>query len=157
MIYLILNYSNIQEGFIPFLYKYIFLVIYYNSIIKDKYNIFLNEIDIMNNNLEKEINEVINEYHKRWEMVFEKFFKEIGMFIDNKAFSYSVSICNKKLLIYTNNPGVWIGKYGKTLLILKSIIKDEFGEMFTVDFKEAGERTIINPELLNEGDNNNEM
>lgn len=62
-----------------------------------------------------------------------QFLKEIDMH-DN--FFYEYTNINRKLIIYTKHPGIWIGSKGKAVERLKEILKENFEHDVIVDFKE---------------------
>lgn len=62
-----------------------------------------------------------------------QFLNEMDM---HDIFYYEYTDMNRKLLIYTKHPGIWIGFRGKGVERLKEILKENFEHDVIVDFKE---------------------
>ena len=67
--------------------------------------------------------------------IVRRFLKEIG--IDYKfTVAYYNDIGKNEFTLYTNKPGILIGKYGKNLDILKTILFEEYGKIYSIKIKE---------------------
>lgn len=57
---------------------------------------------------------------------------------------YSNSLCDRIFTVYTDKPGILIGKGGSNVEILKQILNEEFNLDYTVKFEEIkGKMTVI--------------
>ena len=85
--------------------------------------------------------EVLEEMGERNERVLKRFFFRTG----NKGIvGYENKLGKKKFIVWTDKPGILIGKGGKNVDILKEELKKEFDRDYDVEFKEIkGKMTII--------------
>lgn len=67
------------------------------------------------------------------ENALKKYLNEIGF---KDIFAYEYSYSENKFTIYTRRPGVWIGKGGEGVKLLKEILAKEVKEDCNVEFKE---------------------
>lgn len=51
--------------------------------------------------------------------------------------AYEFRIYNKTLIIHTTSPGIMIGYKGKIIKKYKRMLFEEYGEEFTIEFKEV--------------------
>lgn len=83
---------------------------------------------------------VLEEMDERNERVLKHFFFRIG----NKGIvGYENNLGKKKFIVWTDKPGILIGKGGKNVDILKEELKKEFDRDYDVEFKEIKGKMII--------------
>ena len=84
--------------------------------------------------------EVLEEMDERNERVLKNFFFRIG----NKGIvGYENKLGKKKFIVWTDKPGILIGKGGKNVDILKEELKKEFNRDYDVEFKEIKGKMIV--------------
>lgn len=84
--------------------------------------------------------EVLEEMDERNERVLKHFFFRIG----NKGIvGYENKLGKKKFIVWTDKPGILIGKGGKNVDILKEELKKEFDRDYDVEFKEIKGKMIV--------------
>ena len=84
--------------------------------------------------------EVLEEMDERNERVLKHFFFRIG----NKGIvGYENKLGKKKFIVWTDKPGILIGKGGKNVDILKEELKKEFNRDYDVEFKEIKGKMIV--------------
>lgn len=84
--------------------------------------------------------EVLEEMDERNERVLKRFFFRTG----NKGIvGYENKLGKKKFIIWTDKPGILIGKGGKNVDILKEELKKEFDREYVVEFKEIKGKMIV--------------
>ena len=74
------------------------------------------------------------------ENALKKYLDEIGF---KDIFAYEYSYSENKFTIYTRKPGVWIGKYGVGVKLLKEILAREVKEDCNVEFKEIRGKFVV--------------
>lgn len=95
----------------------------------------------MNENEWMEIREDCLEYVKNLhENALKKYLNEIEF---NDIFAYEYSYSENKFTIYTRRPGVWIGKGGAGVKLLKEILAKEVQEDCNVEFKEIRGKFVV--------------
>ena len=67
------------------------------------------------------------------ENALKKYLNEIGF---KDIFAYDYNYSENKFTIYTCRPGIWIGKGGEGVRLLKEILSNEVKENCDVSFKE---------------------
>ena len=83
---------------------------------------------------------VLEEMDERNERVLKHFFFRIG----NKGIvGYENNLGKNKFTIWTDRPGILIGKGGKNVDILKEELKKEFNRDYDVEFKEIKGKMIV--------------
>lgn len=84
--------------------------------------------------------EVLEEMDGRNERVLKNFFFRIG----NKGIvGYENKLDKNKFTVWTDRPGILIGKGGKNVDILKEELKKEFNRDYDVEFKEIKGKMIV--------------
>lgn len=84
--------------------------------------------------------EVLEEMGERNERVLKRFFFRTG----NKGIvGYENKLGKKKFIVWTDKPGILIGKGGKNVDILKEELKKEFNRDYDVEFKEIKGKMIV--------------
>ena len=84
--------------------------------------------------------EVLEEMDERNERVLKHFFFRIG----NKVIvGYENKLDKNKFTVWTDRPGILIGKGGKNVDILKEELKKEFNRDYDVEFKEIKGKMIV--------------
>lgn len=84
--------------------------------------------------------EVLEEMDERNERVLKNFFFRIG----NKGIvGYENKLDKNKFTVWTDRPGILIGKGGKNVDILKEELKKEFNRDYDVEFKEIKGKMIV--------------
>ena len=84
--------------------------------------------------------EVLEEMDERNERVLKQFFFRIG----NKGIvGYENNLAKNKFTVWTDRPGILIGKGGKNVDILKEELKKEFNRDYDVEFKEIKGKMIV--------------
>lgn len=74
-----------------------------------------------------------NYMKERKEDPIKEFMEKIGI---NETIAYEYLADYTTLVIYTRNPGIWIGLHGRDNLLLKEILKSNFGHEVEVKYKE---------------------
>lgn len=83
---------------------------------------------------------VLEEMDERNERVLKHFFFRIG----NKGIvGYENKLDKNKFTVWTDRPGILIGKGGKNVDILKEELKKEFNSDYDVEFKEIKGKMIV--------------
>lgn len=84
--------------------------------------------------------EVLEEMDGRNERVLKNFFFRIG----NKGIvGYENKLDKNKFTVWTDRPGILIGKGGKNVDILKEELKKEFNRDYDVEFKEIKGKMLV--------------
>ena len=84
--------------------------------------------------------EVLEEMGERNERVLKRFFFRTG----NKGIvGYENKLGKKKFIVWTDKPGILIGKGGKNVDILKEELKKEFNRDYDVEFKEIKGKMLV--------------
>lgn len=84
--------------------------------------------------------EVLEEMDERNERVLKHFFFRIG----NKGIvGYENKLDKNKFTVWTDRPGILIGKGGKNVDILKEELKKEFNRDYDVEFKEIKGKMLV--------------
>ena len=89
------------------------------------------EITIENWNDEREFG--LNELYVKRENAFKEFLEYMHF---HDCFVYEYKYNNKTFMIYTNYPGIWIGKQGIGSKYLEKLLSDAEGHDVHVEFKE---------------------
>ena len=77
---------------------------------------------------------IYNEAKEKERNIFAKFLSEINFHdIFAYSFNYRTNICT----IHSSFPGVWIGLYGKNVMILKRILREETSRDWDIDIIEV--------------------
>lgn len=74
------------------------------------------------------------------ENALKKYLNEIGF---KDIFAYEYSYSENKFTIYTSKPGVWIGKGGAGVKLLKDILSKEVKDNCDVNFEEIRGHFIV--------------
>ena len=81
---------------------------------------------------EEFVAEALEEMSERTERVMKNFFYRIG---HKGIVGYKNDLETKVFTVYTDEPGILIGKGGQNVLILKDILKEEFDYDYEIEFK----------------------
>ena len=84
--------------------------------------------------------QVLEEMAERNERVLKHFFWRINY---KGIVGYENKLGEKIFVIYTNKPGILIGKGGANVEILKEILKKEFDYDYTIEFKEIKGKMLV--------------
>ena len=82
----------------------------------------------------------IEETQERNERVMKHFFYKIGY---KGIVGYDNDLGNKVFTVWSDKPGILIGKGGQNILILKDILKEEFGYDYEIKFKEIKGKMLV--------------
>lgn len=96
------------------------------------------EVDYMN--FEEVRGRALEEMEEREERVIKRFFFRIGY---KGVVGYDHRMGERIFTIWTNKPGILIGKGGENVSILKSILKEEFNIDYDVEFKEIKGKMLV--------------
>ena len=89
---------------------------------------------------EELITEALEEMSERNERVMKNFFYSIG---HKGVVGYENDLGKKVFTVWTDKPGILIGKGGKNVWILKDILKEEFDYDYEIEFKEIKGKMLI--------------
>lgn len=89
---------------------------------------------------EELIEKALEERQERNERVMKNFFYRIGY---KGIVGYENDLGKKVFTIWTDNPGILIGKCGHNLDILKDILKEEFNYDYEIKFKEIKGKMLV--------------
>ena len=91
-------------------------------------------------NFEEVRGRALEEMEEREERVIKRFFSRIGY---KGVVGYDHRMGERIFTIWTNKPGILIGKGGENVSILKSILKEEFNIDYYVEFKEIKGKMLV--------------
>ena len=86
------------------------------------------------------IREALEEMSERNERVMKNFFYRIG---HKGIVGYENALGKKVFTIWTDKPGILIGKGGNNVCILKDILKEEFDYDYEIKFKEINGKMLV--------------
>ena len=89
---------------------------------------------------EEVIAEALEEMSERNERVMKNFFYRIGY---KGIVGYENDLGKKVFTIWTDKPGIIIGKGGQNVWILKDILKEEFDYDYEIKFKEIKGKMLV--------------
>ena len=89
---------------------------------------------------EEFIGKALEEMSERNEKVMKNFFYRIGY---KGIVGYENDLGRNVFTIWTDNPGILIGKGGQNVWILKDILKEEFGYDYEIKFKEIKGKMLV--------------
>ena len=89
---------------------------------------------------EELIGKSLEEMSERNERVMKNFFYRIGY---KGIVGYDNDLGNKVFTVWSDKPGILIGKGGQNVEILKEILKEEFEYDYEIKFKEIKGKMII--------------
>ena len=89
---------------------------------------------------EEIIGKALEEMSERTERVMKNFFYRIGY---KGIVGYENDLGRNVFTIWTDNPGILIGKGGQNVWILKDILKEEFDYDYEIEFKEIKGKMLI--------------
>lgn len=90
-------------------------------------------------NFEKFRGKVLEEMQERNERVMRHFFWRINY----KGIVGYENRLGKTFVVWTDRPGILIGKGGQNVDILKEILKEEFGYDYEIEFKEIKGKMMV--------------
>ena len=91
-------------------------------------------------NFEDFIREALEEISERNERVMKNFFYKIG---HKGIVGYENDLGKKVFTVWTDEPGILIGKGGQNVWILKDILKEEFDYDYEIRFKEIKGKMLV--------------
>lgn len=56
---------------------------------------------------------------------------------------YENSLGERVFVVWTDSPGILIGKGGQNVVILKEILKEEFNRDYTIEFNETKGKMLV--------------
>ena len=83
---------------------------------------------------------ILNEIEEKNERVMKHFFWRIGY---KGIVGYENDLGKKVFIIWTDKPGILIGKGGQNVEILKDILKEEFDHDYEIEFKEIKGKMLV--------------
>ena len=86
------------------------------------------------------IGKTLVEMSERNERVMKNFFYRIGY---KGIIGYENDLRKKVFTIWTDKPGILIGKGGQNVCILKDILKEEFDYDYEIEFKEIKGKMLV--------------
>lgn len=89
---------------------------------------------------EEIIGKALEEMSERNERVIKNFFYRIGY---KGIVGYENDLGKNVFTIWTDNPGILIGKGGQNVWILKDILKEEFDYDYEIKFKEIKGKMLV--------------
>ena len=89
---------------------------------------------------EEIIGKALEEMSERNERVMKNFFYRIGY---KGIVGYENDLGRNVFTIWTDNPGILIGKGGQNVWILKDILKEEFDNDYEIEFKEIKGKMLV--------------
>ena len=84
--------------------------------------------------------EILNEIEEKNERVMKHFFWRIGY---KGIVGYENNLGNKIFTVWTDKPGILIGKGGNNIVVLKEILKKEFDYDYKIEFKEIKGKMLV--------------
>ena len=89
---------------------------------------------------EELIGKSLEEMSERNERVMKNFFYKIG---HKGIVGYENDLRNKVFTVWSDKPGILIGKGGQNIQILKDILKEEIGYDYEIKFKEIKGKMLV--------------
>ena len=89
---------------------------------------------------EELIGKALEEMSERNKRVMKNFFYRIG---HKGIVGYENDLGKRVFTIWTDNPGILIGKGGQNICILKDILKEEFENDYEIEFKEIKGKMLV--------------
>ena len=89
---------------------------------------------------EELIGKSLEEMSERNEKVMKNFFYSIGY---KGIVGYENDLGKKVFTVWTDKPGILIGKGGQNIQILKDILKEEIGYDYKIKFKEIKGKMLV--------------
>ena len=89
---------------------------------------------------EELIGKSLEEMSERNERVMKNFFYRIGY---KGIVGYDNDLGNKVFTVWSDKPGILIGKGGQNICILKDILKEEFEKDYEIEFKEIKGKMLV--------------
>ena len=89
---------------------------------------------------EEFIGKALEEMSERNERVMKNFFYRIGY---KGIVGYENDLGKKVFTVWTDKPGILIGKGGQNVCILKEILKEEFDYNYEIEFKEIKGKMLV--------------
>ena len=89
---------------------------------------------------EELIGKALEEMSERNERVMKNFFYKIG---HKGIVGYENDLGKKVFTVWTDKPGILIGKGGQNVEILKEILKEEFDCDYEIEFKEIKAKMLV--------------
>ena len=89
---------------------------------------------------EDKLEKVLEDMSERNERAMKNFFYRIG---HKGIVGYKNDLETKVFTVYTDEPGILIGKGGQNVLILKDILKEEFDYDYEIEFKVIEGKMLI--------------
>ena len=89
---------------------------------------------------EEVIGKALEEMTERNERVMKNFFYSIGY---KGIVGYENDLGKKVFTVWTDKPGILIGKGGNNICILKEILKEEFDYDYEIKFKEIKGKMLL--------------
>ena len=89
---------------------------------------------------EEFVAEALDEMSERNERVMKNFFYRIG---HKGIVGYENDLGKKVFTVWTDKPGILIGKGGQNVCILKDILKEEFDYDYEIEFKEIKGKMLV--------------
>lgn len=83
---------------------------------------------------------ILNEIEEKNERVMKHFFWRIGY---KGIVGYENNLGNKIFTVWTDKPGILIGKGGNNIVVLKEILKKEFDYDYKIEFKEIKGKMLV--------------
>ena len=98
------------------------------------------KMEVNDMDFEELIAEALEEMSERNERVMKNFFYRIGY---KGIVGYENDLGKNVFTIWTDKPGILIGKGGQNVWILKDILKEEFGYDYEIKFKEIKGKMLV--------------
>lgn len=89
---------------------------------------------------EELIGKSLEEMSERNERIMKNFFYRIGY---KGIVGYDNDLGNKVFTVWSDKPGILIGKEGQNIQILKDILKEEFDYDYEIKFKEIKGKMLV--------------
>ena len=89
---------------------------------------------------EEVIGKALEDMSERNERAMKNFFYRIG---HKGIVGYENDLGKKVFTVWTDKPGILIGKGGQNVEILKDIIKEEFDHDYEIEFKEIKGKMLV--------------
>ena len=106
----------------------------------NKLGISIGKLEVNDMGFEEFIGKALEEMQERNERVMKKFFYRIG---HKGIVGYENDLGKKVFTIWTDKPGILIGKGGNNVCILKDILKEEFDYDYEIKFKEIKGKMLV--------------
>ena len=106
----------------------------------NKVGISSGKLEVNYMDFEEFIGKALEEMSERNEMVMKNFFYRIGY---KGIVGYENDLGKKVFTVWTDKPGILIGKGGQNVEILKDILKEEFDHDYEIEFKEIKGKMLV--------------